>query len=605
MQAVAETAPVDPKRVIIGVIFLLAGALILVNGSLALLVAAVALSLFCFTGWSLWLSAIYLVGGVAGMWKFGGIVTTTDPLGKYYEGETWANPFWELWIWNAGEWSNVAFDHVRAGTLDLLALDWLLFYDAPLFLLNGFSGLFAAGMIGGGGLLAELIDPVKRQYNQDRRRIKAARKTETRNMKRADRRDSTLLGKTPRREPVYVPDSALNKGLGVSGSTGSGKTTTVKTIVKSFIDRGHPVIYVDGKGETALGRAIVGHAAARGREHWCFDALNVAESDAYDPLKSGGPTSLADRLLTLDTWSEDYYRRLATGYLQTVFGVLEACEVRPTLPTVSEYLSTDKLLELLHQNAERIGKGWAKRLADQIANQQGAAEKNADNVRSVVNNLTTSDVGDLFRVDGPRRVLELDAVLRSNGVAYFGLSALAWPKMSESLGRMIVNDLKATLAQAGAPKVLIVLDEFGIFAGDQVWNLVSQGRGFGGHVVLTIQSLADIGKAAQGNPQQFIRQILANLNTYIVHQVVTPEDAETFAQLFGTRESYGTTHQLGPEGATGVGSVRSVRDFRIHPDSFKQFGTGEAALLDKANNRVVPRFNVTPPILFQPGELEK
>lgn len=588
--------------VLAGALTLAAIGLVLVNGSLTLIVGALAVLPFWVVGRSWWLSVAYLAVSVLGMWWFGGVATAGSYAGTYRE-----SPFWDLWLWLADAWFGVARDHAQAGTMNLLVFDWLNFTDAPLPFLNGFSGIAVAGMIGLALCSWERADPVKRQYKQDKRRIEVAQKAAKRKikLKRADRRESTLLGKTPRREPVYVPDSNLNKGSLVGGSTGSGKTTTVKAIVKSFIDRGHPVIYVDGKGEAALGRAIVGHAAAQGREHWYFDVLNVAESEAYDPLKSGGPTSLADRLITLDTWSDDYYRRLATGYLQTVFGVLQACGVRPILPTVSEYLSTDKLLELVHQNAERIGKARAKDLAEQITRQQGAAEKNADNVRSVVNNLTTSEVGELFRVDGPRRVLELGNVLQSNGVAYFGLSALVWPEMSANLGRMIVNDLKATLAQAGVPKVLIVLDEFGIFAGNQVWNLVSQGRGFGGHVVLTIQSLADIGKAAQGNAQQFIRQILANLNTYIVHQVVAPEDAETFAQLFGTRESYGVTHQLGPEGSTGLGSVRPVRDFRIHPDDFKEFGTGEAALLDKANNRVIPRFSVAPPVLFQPGAPKK
>jgi conjugal transfer pilus assembly protein TraD len=71
--------------------------------------------------------------------------------------------------------------------------------------------------------------------------------------------------------------------------------------------------------------------------------------------------------------------------------------------------------------------------------------------------------------------------------------------------------MAAQLQKAHKPKVMMIFDEFSVFAGDQVVNLINQGRSAGVHAVLATQSLADIQKKGGG---ALLGQILNNTNNY-------------------------------------------------------------------------------------------
>ena len=46
------------------------------------------------------------------------------------------------------------------------------------------------------------------------------------------------------------------------------------------------------------------------------------------------------------------------------------------------------------------------------------------------------------------------------------------------------------------------------------------------------------------------------------------------------------TAQAIGEKPTGASSIREVREFRLHPDSLKSLGTGEAIYVDRTTNTV-------------------
>ena len=71
--------------------------------------------------------------------------------------------------------------------------------------------------------------------------------------------------------------------------------------------------------------------------------------------------------------------------------------------------------------------------------------------------------------------------------------------------------MAAQLQKAHKPKVMMIFDELSVFAGDQVVNLINQGRSAGVHAVLATQSLADIQKKGGG---ALLGQILNNTNNY-------------------------------------------------------------------------------------------
>ena len=260
---------------------------------------------------------------------------------------------------------------------------------------------------------------------------------------------------------VTLSDADANKHTLVLGTTGSGKTVTVLNLVESAINRQLPVIYVDGKGDRDLAERVIAYAESCGRPAYLF-AMNGG-SCAYNPLSAGGYSAKKDRIVELREWSEDHYRKLAEGYMQTVFKVLDACGITTDLVTVANFMSTARLRKLI----EARGKQLADRndLIREVKEQE-VAEKDIESLRAEIRNLARSEIGHLFKTAtggsqatperdsgsaastnarvGGSTVLELLRAVEQRAVIYFCLPALQFPALARTLGRLVINDLKST-----------------------------------------------------------------------------------------------------------------------------------------------------------------
>jgi hypothetical protein len=98
--------------------------------------------------------------------------------------------------------------------------------------------------------------------------------------------------------PIYVTDRDLSKHGVAVGTTGAGKTEYGLTIIESAIRAGHPVIYVDGKGDLKIAARIRAFAEKQQRKFYLFNADNVAQSDVYKE-RSVYPGPQAGHLLSM------------------------------------------------------------------------------------------------------------------------------------------------------------------------------------------------------------------------------------------------------------------------------------------------------------------
>lgn len=177
-------------------------------------------------------------------------------------------------------------------------------------------------------------------------------------------------------------------------------------------------------------------------------------------------------------------------------------------------------------------------------------------------------------------------------MVYFCLPALQFPALADLLGKLVINDLKSAahdhlLKPAAARRpIYTVFDEFSVFAGEQVLNVINMGRSAGLHAVLATQSVADIGRAVPQTPDHFIRQVFSSCNTYLIQRLNAPEDATLVAEAIGTKDDFSHTAQLDSLGSTGMGSVRRTKSFVIHPDTIKQLPMGEAIFVNKTRGEV-------------------
>ncbi len=402
------------------------------------------------------------------------------------------------------------------------------------------------------------------------------------NHESAEQSAGSVIGTDRYGRIIGLSDKQANQHTLVLGTTGAGKTVTVCNIVESAIDRSLPLIYIDGKGDYDLAQRVARYGIERGKPISIF-AMN-GESQSYNPLATGGFTSKKDRIIELREWSEEHYKKLAEGYLQTVFKIMDACGIPCNMATLAEHFDWKYLMALIRKHEKNIPN------AQELMAELGAQNKASESIESLVaeiRNFTASEIGALFCEKEGEEFLTLSNVIAQNGVAYFCLPALEFPSMSQTLGRLIINDLKATMAQqlSGGvkKKVYVVFDEFSVFAGKQVLNLINMGRGAGIHAVLSTQSLADI---APNHADNLVRQVIGNCNNFILHRQNAPEDAALLAELIGTRNTLEYTAQIDTTGPTTMGTVRRTRGFIAHPDEIKALGTGEAFFFTKEGNKI-------------------
>lgn len=371
-------------------------------------------------------------------------------------------------------------------------------------------------------------------------------------------------------KPILIPDHFINQIVLVLGTTGSGKTVTLQRFYHRAITEGYPLIVIDGKPTQDNIDWLKNLADKYDRKFFGFNCDNFAH---YDPLSNGDCSELKDKIISLkDQWESDYYRSIAEDYLQTTFEVLLQSGDSFDLKKVADCLDFNTLKDFCRslKNAE---------LLKRVESLQKYDLKDITGLRAHLNILIHSSLGEYFKMND--QTFSLEKIINDNAIVYFSLPALRYPSFSKVLGKLVINDIKATIERNESNKpVFMVFDEFSVFAGEQVLNLVNMGRGKGVHAVFGTQGLADLNTVNKN----FKSQMLNCANTIICHRLNDQESAETVAGWMGTKDTFNVTAQYDPKNTdASLGSVRFDKTYIIHPESIKQnLRTGEAYCVSKA-----------------------
>jgi DNA helicase HerA-like ATPase len=366
----------------------------------------------------------------------------------------------------------------------------------------------------------------------------------------------------------YVDKNDFNRFCFILGATGSGKTVTIKRIFKSFSEANFPIIYVDGKPSDE----IVEYLSKYSNEK--FIGFNCHNQFAYNFL-CGTPTELTDKIMCLkDEWENDYYKGLAKNILQLAIKFLQSKNGEMTLKNIVQHIDLDYLEEQIRKTKSP--------LISELRIFANVKKADLMGMYSHLSFFVNSDFGNSFdTVNNPS--FSLEQIISENKCVYFAIPALQYPEFASSVGKIVVNDIKNTIYRM-KKKVLIVLDEYSVFAGEQSLNLINQGREFGSHLIVAMQSLTDLPFPAES--------LLTNANMLIAHRVNSDESAETLAGYFGTVKSVQLTSKISSRNIDSFeGSMRSTREFKVHPDDIKTLERGEAVVSIK-DKRIIEKVKI-------------
>ena len=300
-----------------------------------------------------------------------------------------------------------------------------------------------------------------------------------------------------------IDDVILSGATLITGSTGSGKTTTMKTVLKQRIDEKKPVVFFDYKGEEDILDDIKGYTEQAGLKYYEFSAR--ACTFKYDPFTNLNETGKVEALMNTRRWSTDG----ADEHYKTSMQLAIQNLVRAYDQYRAEHSEVCNYIVGLYAFAETYHPEMNER-------------DGFNNLKKSLEILLTSRAKDLFG-DDPDFTFENDEPY----VICFSFTS-ANKQLANNLSSFVFTDLMDRGTRRHYPnKLLLCVDEFGTLESSTlIKDLLEKGRSGG---VQTVFSILDVNQIAMTSGEYFVNAILGTINNYIIHAGATQTTAELLA----------------------------------------------------------------------------
>ena len=404
--------------------------------------------------------------------------------------------------------------------------------------------------------------------------------------------------------PVGLDADALRTHGVVIGPTGVGKTQALERVIYGFTgapaarDLHLPAVVIDMKADPGLAATLAAIAKQTGRK---FHHVNVdAAGSAYNPIAGLTADEAADALyetlFAADKSLNMHFATLSRRLLQQACRVcVDLADARVArvgggtwtigLADVADLLNLDTLRSVAPFVSPAVAASLTRYLADLDASKN---EGDVGDVRDRVAVIVDTAAGRILDATG----FTMEHAIRAGDIVCLSLDAAGAPQTARTIGTLAIQDLCATfgrLARDGWGKshmCLTVLDEFSALGTPRVADLYARARSAGGAVLLATQDLdADL----EAVSAQFAASVRTNANVWLVLRQTRGESADAIARDIGSRLAWKETVQVeedwdalgGMHAASGVGSLREVDEFILHPNDIKSLPQGGAYLVVK------------------------
>nr|CAI94250.1 MOB-like protein [Spiroplasma citri] len=349
-----------------------------------------------------------------------------------------------------------------------------------------------------------------------------------------------------------IPKTNLTQHTLLVGTTGSGKTTTLMFLVKQLTQIfKQTTIIIDGKGDIDL----INKVKQQDPNAFIWEIGGTTE---YNPFATKDSVVLSDKIMSLFDFSEPHYEALVNDYVLILTETLINNNVDLTLENIIKYFDISELKQLISKKDK---------------NYEYLEKINEDDILGMRSRLNVYRQQLKTNIGNNNNLLEL---ITKHKTILFSINSLMYPKLAGAVGKIIVQDLKElTILKPVNQKINIVLDEFNVFASENIINLINKSRSFNYQCFLSFQTINDL----KINNMNLTDTIYGNVSTVVCHNIKDPNTAEYVASVFGTQETEKLTRQLDFKNNTAdMGSVRAVDEFIVHPNDLKTLKTGECYL---------------------------
>ena len=352
---------------------------------------------------------------------------------------------------------------------------------------------------------------------------------------------------------LYMAEELLDQHLFLLGATGAGKSETIKRLVEEILAHTERDIYfVDGKGDKQLAPDIRSLAYQHGRGTPPIFKLGFDLPGAiYDGFR-GQPGDIYNRLLALTGVTEmegdsRYYADIIRSILQYV------CHMPAGPPRNFEEV-------LARVNKEALLRAY----------------RDDRRRRERIERLDNADFQGLYYRLIPL-VEDFETTVGDGGFALEDVPCAIFSMRVQSVGDtakrfldFLVEDLKDFVGKRQRRPAVLIIDEFGQFANDNIISLLTLARSSQLGVILATQdtsSLKDLDTR---------QQVLANTRTKILMSTDFPQEV---AELAGTIYQIESSIQHEDGDVTGKGSARVQHAYKVNMNEAAKQLPGEGFVI--------------------------
>lgn len=403
-----------------------------------------------------------------------------------------------------------------------------------------------------------------------------------------------IHGVEPSEKHIYVPLDALEGHVLVYGTTGSGKTRLLESVVSQAVERKEVVIVIDPKGDKELRDITRKACSAAGRPdafvqfHPAFPTTSIR----LDPLKNWGrSTELASRIAALMV-VDDAFQAFAWRAINLVSDGMIYVDKAPTLVKLRKFIeggpdplmervlkefftrhiprwetlvttflgeakkgklplklsaaATPELLAYIYFYRHEVPEDKRDQVVDGLLSM---VEHSRDHLSKILASLvpllvmlTAGELGPLLSpdaddIDDPRPLLDTKKLISGGHVLYLGLDSLSDATVGSAIGSIILSDLTAVAGdiynygEEKPKKIQLVVDEAAEVVNGPLVQILNKGRGAGFVTWLLTQTLPDFIARLGSEPKA--RQMLGNCNNLIALRTKDRQTQDFICETFG------------------------------------------------------------------------
>jgi hypothetical protein len=387
----------------------------------------------------------------------------------------------------------------------------------------------------------------------------------------------------------------LKHHIHVLGASGFGKSVFLFHIVADLIRKGRGLLFVDLKADIDTVRQVIALAKEANRidKIKFFSCANPEFSTHYNILGRGNANQLADRIMSSLIWSEEFYKNESASVLLKVLiplvWIRDHTDYKPHLGNLlSAIKSPDYLSELkMKIKAEEVVMISHLEDVDRYLRDKDSY-KNLQGLRTQIEGIILTDFGSKLCPVAGCEVIDIYEAVKNTEIVYFLLDSRRYSQSAKSLGRMILEDLKAasgeidgTIAPEKRQAFNIIIDEFADMASDDFISFLDRARSSGMGTVVAHQEISDLKRISPETADRLMHLT----STTVSFLTKLPDSAEKIAAMAGTKTSWKMTEKaqqiLGLNFKSGDISLREVEEFNLHPNTLKKLTVGEAVAIGK------------------------